>query len=310
MPIRPENKALYPDDWKEISHRVRTEAKWLCENCGAQNYHPHPITGSRVVLTVAHLDHDPTNNARDNLRALCQKCHNDYDRAHRAETRARTEHTAMMEAASAAGQQDIFSQPDAGEATYASWSAAIGRGTTPFTRATRGLELAESQNPPPLRWHIGGAEPDKAPGPRITRWAVVHELNRRNQWDDITALMNLPPPPPPPPPPRALGTSPRSPTPTYPPEPWNAPAPGECRIYHLPPTSNLTRKAMRPPAQRYYSATGSATTTPYTGSLRSTTGRPRRSRQTASHGAAPITPLNTPRAPRLNEHRRPSPTIG
>lgn len=33
----------------------------------------------RVVLTVAHLDHDPTNCARENLRALCQRCHNAYD---------------------------------------------------------------------------------------------------------------------------------------------------------------------------------------------------------------------------------------
>lgn len=33
----------------------------------------------RVVLTVAHLDHQPENCARDNLKALCQRCHNAYD---------------------------------------------------------------------------------------------------------------------------------------------------------------------------------------------------------------------------------------
>jgi hypothetical protein len=27
------------------------------ERAGAENYKPHPITGSKVVLTVAHLDH-------------------------------------------------------------------------------------------------------------------------------------------------------------------------------------------------------------------------------------------------------------
>lgn len=32
-----------------------------------------------VVLTVAHLDHMPEHNARENLRALCQRCHNAYD---------------------------------------------------------------------------------------------------------------------------------------------------------------------------------------------------------------------------------------
>ena len=30
----------------------------------------------RALLTVAHLDHDPGNNAEDNLAALCQACHN------------------------------------------------------------------------------------------------------------------------------------------------------------------------------------------------------------------------------------------
>lgn len=33
----------------------------------------------RVVLTVAHLDHNPANCDRSNLRALCQACHNAYD---------------------------------------------------------------------------------------------------------------------------------------------------------------------------------------------------------------------------------------
>lgn len=32
-----------------------------------------------VVLTVAHLDHDKTNNRFDNLAALCQKCHLQHD---------------------------------------------------------------------------------------------------------------------------------------------------------------------------------------------------------------------------------------
>ena len=44
-----------------------------------------------VVLTVAHLDHDPGHNAPDNLRAMCQRCHNRYDmprrRAHARLTR-------------------------------------------------------------------------------------------------------------------------------------------------------------------------------------------------------------------------------
>lgn len=36
----------------------------------------------RVILTIAHLDHDKTNNDYDNLAALCQKCHLGIDLKH------------------------------------------------------------------------------------------------------------------------------------------------------------------------------------------------------------------------------------
>jgi 5-methylcytosine-specific restriction endonuclease McrA len=80
MPIRPENRELYPPNWPEISRRIRLDrARNQCEGCGAENSQPHPETGAQVVLTVAHLDHDPRNCDDDNLRAWCQKCHNSYD---------------------------------------------------------------------------------------------------------------------------------------------------------------------------------------------------------------------------------------
>lgn len=91
MPIRPENRARYPKDWKAISERIRFErAANRCEcegecggthegRCAALNYDYHPETGSAVVLTVAHLDHTPENCADDNLKAMCQRCHNKYD---------------------------------------------------------------------------------------------------------------------------------------------------------------------------------------------------------------------------------------
>ncbi len=88
MPIRPENKKLYPKNWAQIRSKVLARAAF-CEWCGAKNYHPHPVTGSKVVITIAHLDHDPANNDMDNLAALCQKCHNKYDAKHRAESRKR-----------------------------------------------------------------------------------------------------------------------------------------------------------------------------------------------------------------------------
>lgn len=80
MPIRAENRSRYPKEWKAISLRIRAErARWKCEECGAAHGNPHPITGSKVVLTVAHLDHTPENCADENLRAWCQRCHNSYD---------------------------------------------------------------------------------------------------------------------------------------------------------------------------------------------------------------------------------------
>ena len=85
MPISPENKKLYPKNWDEISYRIRFErAGGFCEHgdCTAENGKAHPITGSTVVLTVAHLDHDPPNCADDNLEAMCQRCHLRYDAHH------------------------------------------------------------------------------------------------------------------------------------------------------------------------------------------------------------------------------------
>lgn len=109
-PIRPENRDRYPDNWPEISRRIREDrAQGQCEcdgrcegrscaaprgvtlvkrRCQAHNGQPHPITGSRVVLTVAHLDHTPENCQPSNLLAMCQACHLAYDADHHAETRA------------------------------------------------------------------------------------------------------------------------------------------------------------------------------------------------------------------------------
>ena len=89
MPIRPEMKARYPKDWKLRSKFIRFyRAKNRCEWCGAKNYQPHPITGSKVVLTVAHVyDHRPEAANFLNLAALCQKCHNGHDAEMRRKNR-------------------------------------------------------------------------------------------------------------------------------------------------------------------------------------------------------------------------------
>lgn len=97
MPIRPENRARYPKDWRAISLRIRFErAAGRCEQiiegqrCDAEHGKPHPSTGSIVVLTVAHLDHTPENCDDANLRAMCQRCHLRYDHQHHQANARRT----------------------------------------------------------------------------------------------------------------------------------------------------------------------------------------------------------------------------
>lgn len=94
----PMDRALYPDEWEEISFCIRAvRAKWRCERCGAYQGEPHPVTGSIVVLTVAHLGidkpdgapgdkHDKRDVRPENLAALCQRCHMNYDRPDHLET--------------------------------------------------------------------------------------------------------------------------------------------------------------------------------------------------------------------------------
>ena len=79
----PCNYKIYPPTWlSEIRPRILKRANNRCEECGAENYKPHPITGSKVILTIAHLDHDPENwdVKDDRLKALCQRDHLAYDR--------------------------------------------------------------------------------------------------------------------------------------------------------------------------------------------------------------------------------------
>lgn len=112
MPIRPENRARYPSDWRAISTQIRAgRAHWRCEcdgrcastscpgtpgsPCRAINGQPSATTGKKVVLTVAHLDHIPENCDPANLLAMCQRCHLAYDREHHAETAAATRAAAL-----------------------------------------------------------------------------------------------------------------------------------------------------------------------------------------------------------------------
>ena len=102
MPIRKSQKDLYPKNWDKISLDVRVKAGWRCEGspkfpeCRAEHGREHPDTGSMVILTVGHLDHDPTNCDRSNLKAWCNRCHLTYDAAHHAKNAASTRRAAKQ----------------------------------------------------------------------------------------------------------------------------------------------------------------------------------------------------------------------
>ena len=114
MPWNPKD---YPQNWKELRSKVLTRAgqhitddgeliEACCEDCGVENHalihrfgkgkhdwemwpegmmsEAYSADGkkcTKVILTIAHLDHDKHNHdvSIDRLKALCQKCHLQYD---------------------------------------------------------------------------------------------------------------------------------------------------------------------------------------------------------------------------------------
>lgn len=96
MPIKAENRVRYPKNWKQIVERIRERSGNACEgspaypDCRAANGKPHPVTGSKVILTVAHLNHTPEDCRDEILKHWCQRCHNTYDLPHRRKNAAAT----------------------------------------------------------------------------------------------------------------------------------------------------------------------------------------------------------------------------
>lgn len=140
MPIKPENRSRYPANWSEIRAAILARAGDCCETCKVANGKriargAGPFAGTyqadtaevfdaetgeyiasvrmseyqvknmvTIVLTIAHLDHQPENCDLDNLRALCQMHHLRYDAAHHAETARTTRHERLAVA-------DLFEEP-------------------------------------------------------------------------------------------------------------------------------------------------------------------------------------------------------
>jgi hypothetical protein len=102
MPIKPENRHKYPPNWQELRMRVLARAGHCCELCFLRNgvyarrgpggpieseqlTRPDDPKGwTRIVLTIAHINQDPTDNRLVNLLALCQRCHLRIDAPYRA----------------------------------------------------------------------------------------------------------------------------------------------------------------------------------------------------------------------------------
>lgn len=98
----------YPPDWKtRIRPDILERDFHCCKFCGVKNnsiihrygtgrddwyYWPKGMQteamdadgmkATKIILTIAHLDQDKTNNEYENLAALCQKCHLGIDLKH------------------------------------------------------------------------------------------------------------------------------------------------------------------------------------------------------------------------------------
>ena len=131
MPIK--HPELYPADWHEITQKLKGEVGWKCEQCGVEHgimiyrnkfnpdkyigedesdelyYHrtEYPTRPHKVVLTTAHLDHNPANNERSNLRVLCQRCHLLHDLAHHQYNARQTRIAKRKKTSAAAGQMTL-----------------------------------------------------------------------------------------------------------------------------------------------------------------------------------------------------------
>jgi hypothetical protein len=116
----PVDWSRYPKHWPELRELVRERDHERCRFCCVPNgarilreladpfrwideddfdvgieadgddYEPTHGDVVRIVLTVAHLDHDVAHNGPDNLAALCQRCHLRLDRRQHADSSART----------------------------------------------------------------------------------------------------------------------------------------------------------------------------------------------------------------------------
>jgi|SRR6185503_5265772 len=112
MPMDP---SKYPPDWREIAARIKAEARYICEDCGMQCRTPdEPFDTHRRTMSVHHIGvakpdgspgdpHDKLDVRRENLLALCSRCHLARDLPLHIANAARTRRAKKV----AAGQQEM-----------------------------------------------------------------------------------------------------------------------------------------------------------------------------------------------------------
>lgn len=69
------------DEWKGLDE---------LDNSNLENKAGGLVRIIKIILTIAHLDHNIQNNSYDNLAALCQRCHNRLDVHDRVKNRKET----------------------------------------------------------------------------------------------------------------------------------------------------------------------------------------------------------------------------
>ncbi|NEP10858.1 MAG: hypothetical protein F6K14_11720 [Symploca sp. SIO2C1] len=138
----PMNRKLYPKNWESIALQIKEAADWHCQECQRPCKRPsqswdeftEELYGNavhfgglkwyidlfddydpdddpkyrRFVLTVAHLDHNPANCNRNNLKALCSVCHLRYDAKEHAKKAASTRFRKKQQQLEIDGQLNLF----------------------------------------------------------------------------------------------------------------------------------------------------------------------------------------------------------
>ncbi len=103
------NRGQYPKNWKKIVAEIRKRAGDQCEcagECGLHDGRDLFFTKAKrceerngaagkwmrgmIMLTTAHLCHNPKCARRSHLKALCQRCHLRYDQELHARNSAST----------------------------------------------------------------------------------------------------------------------------------------------------------------------------------------------------------------------------